>query len=324
MTLGFFSRRYARVIRHFSAVRASEVLLLQASPLLGIFFGGIKPHWVVLGRIALLFIGSVALTAHIFVFNDWAGQSGDARDPRRAAQFFGRRAISSREVAHLAVALLVVSMLAMALVGVSAVLFGAGIAGLSILYSASCTFGKGKPILASLLHVIGGAFHFLLGYSVGHGADASGLAIALFFGLVFAGGHLNQEVRDYDADRCNRIRTTAVVFGRRCAFVASLVLFTGAYLLLIVLVLRGVLARPLIWAALLWPWHLFCSVHALRGEIGFEAAMWMQRRYRLEFALLGLAMMLTTPPVIDLVRRAHQPTRPDTRQTVAASKAPRA
>ena len=36
-------------------------------------------------RLALLLLGSTALTAHVFVFNDWAGYSSDARDPRRAS-----------------------------------------------------------------------------------------------------------------------------------------------------------------------------------------------------------------------------------------------
>jgi len=293
--------------------------VLQASPLLGILFGGIAYDRVFLVRIALLLVGSLALTAHVFVFNDWAGHAADARDPRRAAQLFGRSAISSGEVAFLAVALLIVSMLAMALVSVSALLLATGIACLSVFYS---TFGKGRPILASLLHVVGGALHFLLGYTAGHAVDHTGLAIALFFGLVFAGGHLNQEVRDYDADRCNRIRTTAVVFGPRRAFVASLLVFTSAYLLLVLLGLRGILASPLIWAVLLWPGHLICALRILRRDVGFEAAIWMQRWYRLEFALLGLAMAFTTPPMMDLARCVHQQTTNKIHYRVPARKTP--
>ena len=294
------------------------MLLLQASPILGILLGGFDWDWRVFSRIALLLIGSIALTAQVFIFNDWAGHVSDASDPRRAAQSFAHRA----EVAYLAIALLAVSMAALALVSVSAILFGIGIAGLSVLYSAARPFGKGKPILASVLHVVGGGFHFLLGYTVSHSIDSGGLAIALFFGLVFAGGHLNQEVRDYEADRCNGIRTTAVVFGRRRAFVASLVIFTAAYALLILLVTRAVLAPLLIWAGLLWPWHLYCSLRTLRGDVGFDAAIWMQRRYRLQFALLGLVMAFTTPPVMDLARHAHRHTSDYIRHSAPARRAP--
>jgi 4-hydroxybenzoate polyprenyltransferase len=271
---------------------------------LGALFGSAGREWFALDRVALLLAGSVALTAHVFVFNDWAGHSNDVSDPRRATRVFGHRGISSRDVAGLAAALLIAATLLLAVVGAPTVLIGSAIAALSFLYSGSSSWGKGRPIVASLIHVVGGTFHFLLGYTVGHAVDARGVAIGIFFGLVFTGGHLNQEVRDYDADLRNGILTNAVAFGRRRTFLSSLLVFTAAYAMLAFLASFGILARPLIWSALLWPWHVACSLRALRSDLGFEAARWMQRRYRLLFALLGLAMLLTAPPVAELARRA--------------------
>jgi 4-hydroxybenzoate polyprenyltransferase len=299
-------RRSARATQRFAAARAPEVLVLQASPFLGALLGSVGHDGLALGRIALLLAGSVVLTAHVFAFNDWAGHASDLNDPRRATSVFGHRHISSRQAVSLAVGLLVVAMLLLALVGAPAVFFGAAIAALSLLYSGSTSWGKGRPILASLIHLIGGTFHFLLGYTASHAVDTRGVAIAVFFGLVFAGGHLNQEVRDYDADLRNRIRTNAVVFGRRRTFIYSLLVFTAAYVFFGVLVLLGILARPLIWTTILWPWHVACSIRALRSGLGFEAAVWMQRKYRLQFALLGLAMLLTSPPMADLAHRVYE------------------
>jgi 4-hydroxybenzoate polyprenyltransferase len=296
-------RRYLRAIQHFAATRGLEVLVLQASPFLGALLGNVGDDWVVFVRVALLLAGSVALTAHVFVFNDWAGQNSDVNDPQRAALVFGQRGITSRQVASLTVALLVAAMLLLAIVGARAVLFGAAIAALSLLYSGSSSWGKGTPIIASLLHFVGGTLHFLLGYTVSHAVGGRGTAIGIFFGLVFAAGHLNQEVRDYDADLLNGIRTNAVVFGRRRTFVSSFLAFTGAYAMLVVLVSLGILARPLVWSALLWPWQAVCSVRALQSGLGFDAARWMQRQYRVLFALLGLAMVLSTPPIASLARR---------------------
>jgi hypothetical protein len=37
--------------------------------------------------------------------------------------------------------------------------------------------------------------------------------------------------------------------------------------------------------------HVVWSLQALRRGLGFESALWMQRRYRLLFALIGLAML---------------------------------
>jgi 4-hydroxybenzoate polyprenyltransferase len=121
--------------------------------------------------------------------------------------------------------------------------------------------------------------------------DARSLAIALFFGLVFAGGHLNQEVRDYEGDLLNGIRTSAVVFGPRRTFLASLCIFTAAYATLGGLAALGILPRLLLLSAIVWPLHVAWSLRALRRGLVFETALWMQRRYRLLFAFIGLAML---------------------------------
>ena len=267
------------------------MLVLQASPILGCFLGGfsLKPSGMI--RMGILLIGSLALTAHVFVFNDWAGHSSDIRDPRRSTRVFARRGISRRQIACVATALLIFANVAFAAVGRPAVLLGASIAALSVLYSSSPRFGKSMPIVASINHLLGGALHFLLGYTLYRPLDARGLMISLFFGLVFGAGHLNQEVRDYEGDLLNGIRTSAVVFGRRRAFLASLFMFTAAYAILAGLAALGILPRLLLWSIVLWPLHVAWSLRALRRGLGFETALWMQRRYRLLFALIGLAML---------------------------------
>jgi 4-hydroxybenzoate polyprenyltransferase len=292
-------------MKRFASTRATEVIVLQGSAVLGAVLGSAGHDGLDLGRIALVVAGSLVLTAHVFLFNDWAGQRSDLNDPRRTRNVFGKREISSREVANLVVGLLVVAMLLLAFVGTPALLCGAAIAALSLVYSGSTSWGKGRPIMGSVLHLIGGTFHFLLGYSASHAIDPKGVLIGIFFGLVFVGGHLNQEVRDYDADLRSRIRTNAVAFGCRRTFIYSLLIFTAAYLLLGVLVSLGILARPLIWATFFWPWHVASSIQALRHGLGYEAAVSMQRRYRLQFALLGLAMLLTATPVAEFARRVH-------------------
>jgi 4-hydroxybenzoate polyprenyltransferase len=284
-------RQYVRVLRHFASTRALEVLVLQASPVLGSLLGGFSFEWSGMIRLGLLLLGSLALTAHVFVFNDWAGHSSDIRDPRRETLVFDRQGISSRQVACVASVLLILASVALAAVRGPAMLIGAAIAVLSLLYSYSPSFGKSTPIVASINHLLGGALHFLLGYTLSRPLDASGLMISLFFGLVFAGGHLNQEVRDYEGDLLGGIRTSAVAFGCRQAFLASLVTFTAAYAMLVTLAALGALPRLLLWSPVLWLLHVAWSLQALQRGLGFETALWMQRRYRLLFAFIGLAML---------------------------------
>jgi len=284
-------QHYARIVRHFASTRAVEVLALQASPFLGVFLGGYSIERRGIVPLVVLLLGSCALTAHIFVFNDWAGYEGDLRDPLRAPYVFSRHGIGRREIAHIAVALLVLANVAFAALGVLAMLLGAAIAALGFLYSGSPILGKSTPIAASLNHLIGGTLHFLLGYTLVHPFDAKGVGIGIFFGLVFAGGHLNQEVRDYDGDLLNGIHTSAVVFGRRRTFLASLFTFSAAYAMLTGLAAFGILPRLLLWSPAAWLLHLAWSVRALRLGLNFETAVWMQRRYRGLFALVGLVML---------------------------------
>jgi 4-hydroxybenzoate polyprenyltransferase len=284
-------RQYVRVARHFASTRALEVAALQASPILGIFLGGYSIGRDGVVAPGLLALGSCALTAHIFVFNDWAGHESDLRDPLRAPHVFSGQGISRREVASTAIALLALAIVAFTAVGVPALLFGAAIAALGFLYSGSPVLGKNTPVASSLNHLVGGTLHFLLGYTLAHTPDARGVGIGLFFGLVFAAGHLNQEVRDYDGDRINGIRTNAVAFGRRRAFLASLCTFTAAYAMLAGLAALDVLPRLLLWSPAAWLLHLAWSLRALRRGLDFETAEWMQRRYRWLFALIGLVML---------------------------------
>lgn len=283
-------RRYGLVLRHFATTRGLEVCALQASPLLGAHFAGLGLHS--LSRLGLLLLGSTALTAHVFLFNDWADYNRDTRDLRRASSSVNGYGVSRDQLARVAIVLLIPAAVAFVALGTSTVLFGAGIAALSLLYSCSAHLGKSTPIAASLNHLIGGCLHFLLGYSVGRAVTGSGLALSLVFGLVFAAGHLNQEVRDYEFDLANGIRTVAVAFGRRRGFLASFWLFTAAYLLIVALAAVGVLPEILLASAVLWLLQARWSLQALRRGLGSETALWTQRRYRLLFALVGLAMLV--------------------------------
>ena len=143
-----------------------------------------------------------------------------------------------------------------------------------------------------MVHLVGGALHFLLGYSVGSVIDGRGVAIASFFALTFAAGHLTQELRDYQADARSDIRTNAVIFGRRRTFVASLVLFTLAYALLFFLALRGTLPRPLAALVVLYPLHLHWSLRTLAEGLTHASICRLQARYRAIYVIIGVAMVV--------------------------------
>jgi 4-hydroxybenzoate polyprenyltransferase len=277
-----------------SCIRWDEVLVLQGAPLIGAVLS--LPAWTAgnVLRFAVFAVASCCLVAHVYVLNDWSGIHGDLRDPNRAARSLTTKGVSRTELGWLAAALLTASLLLFALVGKVTLVLAVAIATLSALYSAPLFHMKGAPFFNSLLHFIGGALHFLLGYAAFAALDARGVAIGCFFALVFTAGHLTHEARDCEGDLLNGIRTNAVVFGRRRNFLVGFSLFTAAYALLVALAAFGVVPRILVLAAVLYPVHLFASLRAIRTGLSFESLSRLQRCYRALYAIIGLVMVATS------------------------------
>ena len=286
-------RQNSRVFNYFLSTRLPEVLVLQASPILGCWLALPELSRSVLLPVSFLFLGSFALTAQIFLFNDLVENELDAQDARRARFLFSCQGIERIEVVRALIALLIFAFAAFAAIGGLAVFLGFAIGALGLLYSSS-SFGKRSAVMGSLNHLLGGVLHFLLGYTVFHPIDENGLLLGSFFVLVFAGGHLNQEVRDFETDRLNGIRTNAVAFGRQRAFYASMCLFSAAYLLIFSLASWGLLPRIFLLSLVPWMLHLAFSLQAIRRGLSSETSLWLQRRYRLLFAVIG-AMIFISP-----------------------------
>jgi 4-hydroxybenzoate polyprenyltransferase len=284
----------AGLLAYLACIRYQDVLVLQGSPLLGLAFAARELTVDTVLAAGILTLGSFLLVAHIFAFNDWAGIAADLNDPHKAADVFLRREVSPEAVLILSLVLLVASLALLALLSARTAVLGAAIAVLGMAYSHPSINAKGTPIAASAPHLVGGVLHFLLGYSLFSGLDARGVLIAFFFALTFTAGHLNQEVRDHEGDRANGIRTNAVHFGPRRAFIAGLAVFTLAYADLAGLALAGLVAPALgVLAALLYPVHLVLSIQVLRAGLGFESVSRFQARYRLLYAVIGVAMLGT-------------------------------
>ncbi|HEV7766873.1 MAG TPA: UbiA family prenyltransferase [Thermoanaerobaculia bacterium] len=277
--------------RYLSVLRPQDILVLQGSPLLGAAFAIREPGLHELVSLLILMIANVFLVAHIFMLNDWSGLTTDLGDPNKAARVFTARGVDRREMGLVTAGLLVVSLLLFSRVGLVTFGLSLAIAVLSALYSLPQFNWKGRPLLNTVAHLAGGILHFLLGYSLANAIDARGFAIATFFALIFAAGHLTQEIRDHEGDAANGIRTNAVVFGPRRTFVASLVLFTLAQILFFLLALRGILPRPLALLVILYPVQLYWSRRALREGLTYASVCRLQTRYRVLYAVIGLAMV---------------------------------
>jgi 4-hydroxybenzoate polyprenyltransferase len=287
-------RRRVGLTAYLSCIRYHEVLVLQGSPLLGAAFalGHVTAESVV--RILAFGIGNCFLVAHIFSFNDWAGTAEDSNDPNKAPSVFSTKGVSPPGVLLLSSTLLVAALLVFAVLPGRTLLLALAVAAMGILYSHPSTNAKAIPVVSSCPHLLGGLLHFLLGYSLYRPIDRRGALIALFFALTFTAGHLSQEVRDYDGDRFNGLRTNAVAFGRRRAFLAGLVVFTLAYAHLEYLAVSGLIGSVLAWLPpVLWPIHVVFAVSALGAGLSFESVTRYQNRYRALYSVIGLMMVAT-------------------------------
>jgi 4-hydroxybenzoate polyprenyltransferase len=286
----------APAARYFSRLRLCDILVLQGTPLFGAAFGAafamshLRSSNVV--SLVALVAGNLFLMTHVFMVNDWAGVRDDLADPNKASRVFTARGVATRELAVLAVGLLVASLLVFSWLGTTAVAIAVAIAALSAFYSLRPFDWKGKAGLNTATHLAGGILHFLLGYCAAHAIDRRGIAIASYFALIFAAGHLMQEVRDSDADAVNGIGTNAVTFGPRRTFIASLVLFASAHALFLLLALQKMIPRPLAATVILFPFQLQWSIETLRGRLTYQSISRLQGRYRMLYAFIGVCILV--------------------------------
>lgn len=280
-----------QLLRLLSAIRLDEVLVLQGTPLIGAILALESLTVADCIRAVVFGLGSLCLVGHVFVINDWAGIDGDLRDPHRATRTFATQGVSRSAVGFLAAALLGMTLLLFALLGAASFALALAILGLSALYSAPVIHMKGRPVLGSGLHLVGGTLHFLLGYATFSTIDTGSIVTGCFFGLIFAAGHLMHETRGYEGDRLNDIRTNAVAFGRMRSFAAGMILFTVAYGLLIALAVSGQLPHLLVFAVVLYPVHLYASWRAVRAGLSVESLLTYQKCYRVLYALIGAMLV---------------------------------
>lgn len=283
-------------LRLLSCIRIDEVCVLQGAPAIGALFSMASFSAATLLTIAMVVAGNLCLVAHVFVLNDWSGIHGDLRDPNRAARTFVARGENAARMGVLALVLLALALVLFSLVGRASLAMASMIAALSAVYSLPAIHGKGVPLLNSLLHLVGGLSHFLLGYAALSPVSPHAVAIGCYFGLVFAAGHLTHETRDHDGDLQSGIRTNAVTFGKRRTFLAGLLLFTAAYLLLTVLALQGFVPAVLSLASVLYAIHLRAAWRALRAGLTYPGIRRLQTTYRNIHLVIGLTMLVTVPP----------------------------
>jgi len=259
-----------RVAAFFKSARFVEVAIMLGFPVIGLIFAFDEPAQLVSPK-PLLFVAAVfALFTAIYACNGLCGAGEDSENERLAD-------LSGRKRSFIVTLLISLAVSFVCFFYINPLLLGMAVLSMALwtLYSFPKIGFKYRPLLGTFLHFAGEILHFLMGYIVIKEIDAGAVFASIYFALLFAAGHLNHELIDYDSDKKTGIKTGAVTFGRRNWEILSLAVTSFSTLYLAVLLLAGVIP----WASAFFAAAGLCHVVFRFLRFGREA---VQRKYLAE------------------------------------------
>jgi 4-hydroxybenzoate polyprenyltransferase len=262
---------------------------MQGTPVMGVVLSVGKLEPAMIPALAIFLTAGFFLVAHIWTLNDWS----DFREDRGVENKISAKARTTTRSVLLRFSIwsLIAGLALFCFLPLQTLTIAGIIASLGLIYSLPGIRAKGIPLLSSVTHLVGGALHFLLGYSLFGGIDQRAILISIFFSLIFTAGHATQEVQDFDADRSAGTRTNAVVFGKTPAFLAAIAGFAIAFLYLVWLAFEGIVPARLGFSALLLPVQAACTLHVLHLGLERKNLEWLRLRYRVIFGLVGINIL---------------------------------
>jgi len=248
-------------------------------------------------KLALFTPLNYLFVAHVFIFNDWCDAALNPEEPNlRSRHALKHTVLSNRQVLWLSLIVAALALAGFFLISARLFAVGAVLLAATMAYSHPRINFKGRPLINTMIHFIGGCFYFLLGWRAFGGELLPGLALGTFFGLVLSGGHYSNEIDDFDADFAAGIRTNAIAYGKRKVFRVGLLLFviSSVYLQIISLVIvepKGLMPGYFfIGSVLLVAWII--QSWRYRSWKGGDPVNRFRSFYRIVYALTCAALIL--------------------------------
>ncbi|MBZ0271778.1 UbiA family prenyltransferase [bacterium] len=282
-----------RAILFLKTIRAVESTLMCGFPLVGVLFAIDRLDADVIMTIARFLVPTYGLVIYVYVLNSWGGLKTD----RENARLGGHPAVTGDVTPG--------QLLAVIYTGIAVAVFfyirwfpqcfpiALAIAAVWTPYSHPDILAKARPFWGNVIHFTGGVLQFLLGYAVFAPIDATGVALSVFFAGVFAAGHLNHEVMDYDADKEMHLRTNAVVFGPRIMLKVAFGFFSFWVAYLALVSAAGIVPWKWSWPFLaIYPFHAIAlSLFRPKPHEAYDRRY--QAIYRGLFVAAGLVILIT-------------------------------
>ncbi len=301
-TIGLVTAALPTALR---ATRPLEAALVGAPALAGWVFAG-GPGAVLAGAGpadgALVALGAWALALAAFAFNDRVDvRVGVAHlHRRRQTRALARIPGAPRALAALGVTSALLGLACFALLGVVPFCAAVVVATAAWLYSDPVFFGKGRPVPASVLHLLGGGALAFAGAQAVSAAWPPAVAWGLSCAAVFGAAHLVHQVAGRDEDRAAGVET--LVTGRPPRAAAGTAVSAVLAALALTVAAGLVLGRPRGAALVAWglwsaAWIALLARPALADPEGWSA---FQRRARWAVASgVGIGLLLASLVEID-------------------------
>lgn len=282
-----------RLLLYLRCIRIKEVILIGGVTFLGLLFSVQNLSFALLMDWALVMISTYLLLGHVYLYNDWQGYAYDRNDLNKQDKPVVSGKISLTEIKILAIILLLVSLSIALYFSVWMMIVGLTIAFLNFIYSNNKIFLKSVPVMSSMLHGVGATLGFKFGTLYQGEWTASATLFGIYFGIVYAAGHLNHEITDFESDKNSGVPTHAVVFGKTKAFKASFILFSVSFLYITALSFYNILPRLLIaGVSLAYPIYVFFYMNTLKQNLSHGSMINFRTQYRMLYLLWGIFLAI--------------------------------
>jgi len=230
------------------------------------------------------------LITSIYAFNAWGGKANDANNLRLNKL----SNISLSGFMIISLALLIAAMAIGWVIDVMLIVYIAIIYLLWVLYSYPKIGLKSRPYLGTVLHFVAEVVHFNMIFSVFGQTGKESMLISAYFGLLFAGGHLNHESLDYEPDQQSEIVTGAVKAGQQTTDRSAFILFFVAWIYWLALWIANIAGlASLVIFTLAWVMHAGIYLFYFRKiERSINARLNYRKFYRAIYALAGIALVV--------------------------------
>lgn len=282
---------FSRLNVFLRVIRAKDSFVILGGPLLGVLFALNSINYGVFLKVVLFMIAVLFGVGHIFTLNDWLGYTFDKYNPKKINSPLVSGQVSLTQVRKLS---LILGFMGLSLLFI--ISFKVFIIAVLIILNVVCLehpriLLKGVPLVDTVVNAFGGAFVFLLGYSLFSSFDMRGILIALYFAFLVSGGYLNHAIVDYETDMRFNINTFAVRFGKEKALIASFATFTLSNIYFCLLGFLRIIPRHFCMIVIiiyLFYLYLFFSLH--KKGLRFNNLHNFINKYRKLYAFTGMYM----------------------------------